>query len=374
MQHRKFDYTDEVLFLKDNDSLCVKLPYSRDTEVLNSPLDRDGVQLKNRILIQPIEGFDALPDGAPSERSAQRYLEFVRGGASALWIESISVNHEGRSNPYQLWITPENVDCFKSFTERLHQCGGNGAPVYLVAQLTHSGRNSNPDGVPKPVCAFSNPFIPKDTERIITDAEIAALEDDYVSAIVLAERAGFDAVDIRACHGYLINELFAAFERDGEYGGSFDNRTRMLLDIVDKAHRASALPIAVRLNMYDGVPYPYGWGCDKSDVTKTDFSEPLELVRQLSLRGVKLLNISSGIGAYSPHVIRPYDSGGAIPKEHPLEGVARLLDAARQAKSVAPDSIVVCSGLTWLREFAPCVSAGGINAGWFDVAGFGRQA
>lgn len=374
MNHRKFDYADKQALLSDIDRLSLKLPFSDDCSVLGAPLKSGGVSVNNRILIQPIEGFDSEPDGSPSERSVKRYAEFIRGGAGALWVESISVNHEGRSNPYQLWLREENLERFAAFTKSLHECEGAGRPVYLTAQLTHSGRSSNPDGTPMPVCAFKSEAIPKENERIITDTELAALEDDYVAAALLAERAGFDAVDIRACHGYLINEFFSAYDREGSYGGSFDNRVRLLLNIIDKIRAATDITLGVRLNMYDGVPHPFGWGCDKNDVTKTDFTEPLKLIELLCARGVKLLNISSGIGAYSPYVIRPYDSGGVIPDEHPLEGVARLLDAARQAKLIAQDVVVVCSGLSWLREYAPNIAAGCISDEWFDLAGFGRQA
>lgn len=372
MQYEKFSYPSAAALLEAGRELGFPLPYSGRTQVLSEPVRLGGAVLRNRLLAQPIEGFDANPDGSPSARSIERYCELARGGSGTLWLESVSVNHQGRSNPMQLWITRENWTKFRELAESVRR--SVEAPVYLVLQLTHSGRNSNPDGMPSPVCAFRSQAIPKENGIIISDEALEALEDDYVTAALLAERAGFDAVDIRACHGYLINELFAAVNRPGRYGGSLENRTRLLLNIIDRIHAASGIEVGVRLNLYDGIPYPDGWGVDRHDVGKMDLTEPLELVRLLYGRGIRLLNISNGVGAYSPFVIRPYDSGGIPPREHPLAGVWRMQDCARQVKALAPEAVVIASAFSWLREFGPGVAAGGVEAGWYDVAGFGRES
>lgn len=374
MKHRTFDYPTEQEFIADLSQIAPGLPYCRDASILKTPLNHGKLVIKNRILIQPIEGFDAETNGSPSPRSFRRYQELADHGAGTLWVESISVTQAGRSNPKQLWIHSNNVGSFREFTDKLHACAKGASPVYLVAQLTHSGRYCKPGGNPSPVCAYDNPLIPKENARIIRDDEIAVLEEDYLQAALLAEEAGFDAVDIRACHGYLINELFSAYHRPGKYGGSFENRTAMLFNIVDKVQALSHIAVGVRLNVYDGLPYPYGWGCDFQDVSRQDMSEPLKAAKILSEKGVALLNVSAGIGAYSPHVLRPYDKGGNIPDEHPLEGVARLLNSAKSIKAACPGSVVVSSGLSWLRQYAPMVAAGCIQDGWFDLAGFGRQA
>ena len=194
------------------------------------------------------------------------------------------------------------------------------------------------------------------------------------AARVLAKEAGFCAVDIRSCHGYLINELFSAVERKGKYGGSFENRIRFLLNVIDKIKSATDIEIAVRLNVYDGIPYPCGWGADTNNVCVQDMLEPLRLIGLLVQRGVRLIDISAGVGAYSPHVLRPYDRGGAVPAEHPLEGIERMLQSAKIVKQNFPDALVVASAFSWLREYAPMIAAGGIEQEWFDIAGFARQA
>lgn len=367
MRYRPFDFADLAALRAEATALGVELPLSGDTAILAQPFDLDGRQIPNRLLAQPIEGFDAEEDGSPSRRSIARYQQLARNGFGTLWMESISVNAEGRSNPRQLWLHKKNLGAFREMLDLVRAAAPT--PPYLVAQLTHSGRYSKP----RPICAFDNPRIPKEGAHIVTDEELDALVSQYVETAALAVRAGFDAVDIRACHGYLINELFSARGRPGKYGGCFENRVRLLLDIVGRLQDVPGLTLGVRLNIYDGLEYPYGWGCDQNGSMRPDPSEPLKLIELLNTHNVRLFNISSGIGAYSAYVLRPYDYGAPAP-EAPLQGVARMLAFARDARKVAPSACIVASALSYLREFGANAAAGGIAQGWFDLAGFGRQS
>ncbi len=369
MEYRKFDYKTKEEFLRDAEQLKQGIPWSDDTEVLSSDIEIEGKTVKNRLTAQPIEGFDSEKDGIPGSKSFARYQKLADGGSGMIWMESVSVSYEGKSTARQMWIREENVQEFKKLTDNMHEHGN----PYLVCQITHSGRNSNPDGKHLAVCAFENPMIPRENYRTITDDELDQLKEDYVQAAILVEEAGYDAVDIRTCHGYLLNELLGAYERKGKYGGTYQNRTKLLKDIVREVKERTNLDIAVRLNITDGLAYPYGWGTAKDGSTNQDMTEPLQLVKELAELGVSILNISAGIGATSPYMIRPYNAGGPIPNEHPLEGVERLLQSAKAVKNAVPEVKVVASGFTWLQQFAPQVAAGGIREGWFDFAGFGRQ-
>lgn len=97
---------------------------------------------------------------------------------------------------------------------------------------------------------------------VVTDTYLEALQEKYVQAALLAKEAGFDGVDIKACHRYLVSELLASHTREGKFGGSFENRTRFLLEVIRKIRKATGekFIIASRFNVFDSHPYPYGWG------------------------------------------------------------------------------------------------------------------
>ena len=381
--HEKFKYNSLDDLKEEIKKLNLSIPISEDLEILKRRIPMGDKDIPNSLGIHPMEGCDGTAEGKPDELTYRRYERFARGGAGLLWFEATAVVKEGRANPRQIYICQENKEEFKkllnqSLAAAKDEFGDDHRP-FTVVQLTHSGRYSRPTGEPEPIIATRNPYLGRNLPEdypLITDEELERLEDRFVEAAVLAKEIGFDAVDIKACHGYLNSELLSAFTREGKYGGSFENRTRFLLNIIDKikARLGHQLDIAVRMNAYDSVPYPYGWGVSKDDFLKPDLTEPIKLVKILYDKGVKLINISTGNPYYNPHVGRPYDIGYYIPPEHPLEGTARMLDIIKQIQQSVPDMVVMATGFSWLREFAPYVAAGGIQEGWFTIAGFGRQA
>lgn len=382
-KHKRFNYKT-LNELKENiESLKIDIPLSEDLEILKKPVVLGNKTLPNTLAIHPMEGCDSTADGKPDKLTFRRYERFAAGGAGMLWVEATAVVPEGRANPRQLYICTENRDPFKQLFDHIIATAkkeyGEKYTPYTVLQLTHSGRYSKPAGVSRPVIPVNNPYLdtvlPKEY-IVITDNELKQLEDRFVEAAVIAKEIGFDAVDIKSCHRYLNSELFSAFTRQGEYGGSFENRTRFLINIVDKIRDrlGDSIDITLRMNAYDAIPYPYGWGVDKNDYHKPDITEPVKLIKVLRNKGIKLVNISCGNPYYNPHVGRPYDAGPYIPPQHPLESIANMLNIIKQIQCGVPDVAIVSTGFSWLREFAPYVAAGGIKAGWFKIAGFGRQA
>lgn len=381
--HKRFQYDTMEELKNDINKLGVSLPLSDDLEVLKQPVKIGHRVIPNALAIHPMEGCDGMPDGKPDELTFRRYDRFARGGAGLLWVEASAVVHEGRANPRQLYICENNKEAFQKLFDGMmnaakEEFGANYRP-YTVLQLTHSGRYSKPEGKPVPIIAAHNPYLDKGIPEdypVITDEELEQLEDQFVEAAKLAKEIGFDAVDIKSCHRYLNSELLSAFTREGKYGGSFENRTRFLVNIVDKVkdQLGDAIDVTLRMNAYDAIPYPYGWGVDKEDFHKPDLTEPIQLVKILHQKGIKLINISTGNPYYNPHVGRPYDVGAYTPPQHPLEGTAKMLNIIREIQQSVPDVAVISTGFTWLREFAANVAAGGIREKWFKLAGFGRQA
>jgi NADPH-dependent glutamate synthase beta subunit-like oxidoreductase/2,4-dienoyl-CoA reductase-like NADH-dependent reductase (Old Yellow Enzyme family) len=345
-------------------------------------------RLPNRLVVLPMEGADGTPEGAPDELTFRRYKRFAAGGAGLLWVEATAVVEEGRANPRQLWLRKRTVPGFAALVEATLKAareavGPNHRPV-LVVQLTHSGRYSKPGRAPRPIIAHHSPYLdplhnlPQDYP-LITDEELEHLEDEYVEAARCAREAGFDAVDVKACHRYLVSELHASYTRENSrYGGSFENRTRFFRNVVTKIRQAvPGLIVTSRMNAYDAMAYPYGFGVDKQDPSKPDPTEPIELVRFLRSSGAPVVNITIGNPYYNPYVNRPYDLpivGSPVSPEHPLMGVARFVSVVRQIQAAVPGLLVIGGGYSWLRHFFPHVAAAAVRDGWVSLVGIGRLA
>jgi 2,4-dienoyl-CoA reductase (NADPH2) len=383
-QHESFRFKNLVELEARIASLGLDIRLDTDLEPLGRRVKIGALETPNSLAIHPLEGCDSTPDGRPSELTFRRYQRFAEGGAGLIWFEATAVVPEGKANPRQLLLNEENLSAFEELVRRMEQVaaaayGPAHRPV-TVLQLTHSGRY----GKPVPVIATHEETLdaklglPPDYP-LISDEELEALEDRFVEAAKLAHQAGFQAVDIKACHRYLASELLTAHTRPGRYGGSFENRTRFLINIVEKIQKqvGNGLTLAVRLNAYDGLPYPHGWGVSQEDVAQEDLAEPIRLVRLLYDKGVRMVSVSAGVPHYNPHVSRPFDTsvqGEAIPDEHPLQGVARLFRLTRQIQQAVPEMVIVGAGYSWLRQFLGYTAAANIHNGWVTIVGVGREA
>ncbi len=373
-------YTKKEDFFEQNSALGTGLPYSESLEVFRQPMTVQGKRIPNRLACQAMEGCDGTAGGSPDELTVRRYDRFAKGGAGTIWFEATAVMEEGRANPRQLWIRRENLDDYKRQVERIKETAlkENGYAPVIIMQATHSARYSKPQGVPAPLIAYNNPIFEKDnpisSDRIVSDDYLDRVGEALVKGAELAREAGFDGVDIKACHRYLNCELLSAFERPGKYGGSLENRTRLLRESIQGAIQRCGgdFIVSSRMNVYDGFPYPYGFGVKEGCGTEMDLSEAAWLLEQLKGYGVELLNITMGNPYFNPHVNRPFALGGYKTEEHPLEGVARVLKGTAQLKSMVPDMKLICSAVSYLGVAAPHVTAAFLEKGGFDIAGFGR--
>jgi 2,4-dienoyl-CoA reductase-like NADH-dependent reductase (Old Yellow Enzyme family) len=388
MRHNRFRFKDRGALEEKISQLRLDIPLSDDISILFRPIIVAGRTLPNRFLIHPMEGADAEPDGGPSGLTFRRYRRFAAGGAAVIWFEAAAVVEAGRGNPRQLLINARTGDGFKRLVEATRRAAaaklGPGHSPLLVIQLTHAGRFARPRGRPQPVISQRSPVLdalvglPADFP-LVRDDGLASIRDAFVAAAKIARSAGFDAVDIKACHGYLVSELLAAFTRpESRYGGPFENRVRFLLDTAAGIRaEAPGIEITSRLNVFDGLPYPHGFGVSRDDPETPDLSEPIELIGILGRGGLPLLSVSCGIPAYRPHIGRPYDkpmTGQDPPGEHPLAGVARLLRLTGEVQKRRPALPVVGAGYSWLRQFFPHAAAAAVETGKASLVGLGRGA
>lgn len=357
----------------------------KDLTVLGTPRVIGDSTAPNRLMIHPMEGCDGETDGRPGPLTIRRYERFAAGGAGLLWVEACAVVGEGRANARQLWLTPENIGHFAALVETMRSTArahyGEDFRPLLVLQLTHSGRYSKPEGRPAPLIAHHSPldeFSHVDAALpVLSDGYLDDLQGAYVQSARLAQEAGFDAVDVKACHRYLISELLASFTREGSrYGGAYENRTRLLREVVREIRQAAPeLMVTSRLNVFDAFAYPYGWGMAPEGL-QPDLSEPLRLVGELQALGVALLNVTVGNPYFRPHYNRPYDrpiEGGYLPEETPLASIARFQALTRGVQQAYPQLAVAASGLSWLRTAFPAVAAALLEQGWATLAGLGRE-
>jgi 2,4-dienoyl-CoA reductase-like NADH-dependent reductase (Old Yellow Enzyme family) len=359
----------------------------------------------NRFAILPMEGWDATPDGKPTDLVRRRWQRFGQSGAKLIWGgEAVAVRHDGRANPNQLVLSPENEGELAGLRELLvteHAARGRTDDLLVGVQLTHSGRWARPNDKKRlePRVAYRHPLLDARSTvsadaAVLTDTEVDDLIADFVAAAVRAQRAGFDFVDVKHCHGYLGHEFLSAVDRPGRYGGSLANRTRFLRDIVAGIRRdAPGLEVGVRLSLFDQLPfqkgpdgvgepmpwsgpYPYAFGGDPADPTRIAWEEPFALLRELRDLGIRLVCLTAASPYYNPHLQRPASvppSDGYLPPEDPLVGVARQINAVARVKREFPELLLVGSAYSYLQEWLPNVGAALLAGGLVDFIGLGRM-
>lgn len=387
MPHQPFNYHSADELHNACTRLGIALPWDENLSLLQRPGHFGALPVANRLVIHPMEGCDGEHDGRPGPLTLRRYQRFAAGGAGLIWVEACAVVPEGRANPRQLWLTDENVATFAEMVKQIHavaqQHDGSAHRPVLVLQLTHAGRYSKPEGVPAPLITHhslidATSMVTAETP-LVSDEYLDQLQEAFVTSALLAQQAGFDAVDIKACHRYLISELLASFLReDSNYGGSYENRTRFLREVLTKIRGAApSLTVTSRMNVYDALPYPYGWGVKQGEDLQPALSEPKALLEDLINLGLTGANVTAGNPYYHPFYNRPFDrptQGAATAPEHPLQSVLRLLQLAGEIQQTFPAFPVVATGLSWLRQFFPYVAAGLLRQEWATFIGMGREA
>jgi 2,4-dienoyl-CoA reductase-like NADH-dependent reductase (Old Yellow Enzyme family) len=395
------------------DDAILSAPDSPLAQPFELPWLKGWRRVGNRFAVQPMEGWDAERDGVPSDLTRRRWLRFARSGAKLIWGgEAVAVLPEARANPCQLLLNERTAPSLAGLRREMVQAHcerfGEAGDLVIGLQLTHSGRFCRPHDVgaqglaPLPIIAYHHPILDARYPACagtppVSDAEIGRIVEAFGRAARLAQASGFDFVDLKHCHGYLGHEFLSAHHRPGPYGGSFENRTRFLRELVSTVRAsAPALEIGIRVSAYDSIPFvpdpqtgrgipvqasgqlPYTWGfgVDAQDPTRPDLGETKLLLALLRSLNVRLVNISAGSPYYSAHLQRPalfppWDT--YLAPEDPLAGAARLWLVAAELKKSAPDLVFVSSGGTYFQEYLPHFAQAALRAGWTDFVGLGRM-
>jgi len=384
------------------------IPFDETVEAsgpLAQSLSVDGHTIGNRFCILPMEGWDGTTDGKPTELTIRRWQRFGQSGAKLLWgCEAVAVRADGRAKPNQLMLNeatrPELATRRQPLIAEHKTHHGTADDLFIGLQLTHSGRFAKPNDKKQmePRILYRHPILDQKfglgaDYPILSDTDVSEIIDAMILGAQRAAELGFDFVDVKHCHGYLGHEFLSAVDRPGKYGGSFENRTRFLREIVQGIRAvAPKLSIGVRLSAVDFVPfkpgpdgigipedfgpspYRYAFGGDGSG-TGINLAEPIQFVKLLDELGVRLVCTTMGSPYYCPHLQRPAvfpPSDGYQAPEEPFVGVARHLDVTAKLKAAAPNVIFVGSGYTYLQEWLPNVAQVAIRNGMVDSIGLGR--
>lgn len=360
------------------EGLGLALPWSDDLSILSKEVKGENYTLPNALCAQPMEGNDSDEGGAPTKLTTRRYEKIARGGSGLIWVEAVAVSQPARANPRQLMLTRDNMDAYRKLADDTRKAAADAgwARPLIIMQLTHSGRNTTQTRIAASAHKVMNPHqnLPMDYP-IITDEELKATQTMFAQAAVMAREAGFDGVDIKCCHLYLLSELLGAKNRPGPYGGDWAGRSRMQIETTKAITDACGKDFvyAVRLNACDAMDG--GFGTDEH--LEPVLTEAMDLCRIMRDMGVTLFNVTMGTPYYNPHVNRPYASHpkgeGYDQPENPLRGVMRMLNGCKTIQSAMPDSVFVSTGYSYLRQFAPQVAAGLMLEGGCKVAGVGRE-
>lgn len=259
------------------------------------PITIKSVTIPNRVGMPPMCQYSA-ENGVANNWHLAHYGARAVGGVGLIIVEATGVSPEGRITPYDLGIWHDaHIEPLAEIVSFIH---GNGSVAAI--QLAHAGRKAShnapvnggkqlmpANGGWKTVAPSPIPFDPtEDMPRELTANEIEKLIFDFRQAAKRALKAGFKIIEIHAAHGYLIHEFLSPLTnlRTDEYGGSFENRSRFLLQIIDAVHEVwpADLPLFVRLSATDWKEN--GW----------DLPETIELCKLLKDKGVDLIDCSSG--------------------------------------------------------------------------------
>ncbi len=393
-----FDLADEARSGSDSE-------FAKPFEYVSGITGRKKI-IGNRWAILPMEGWDCLPSGAPSDLAIRRWHRFAVSGAKVLFgCEAVAVMREGKANTRQMCINSESYQAIGKLREdvlELHRNKfGTGDDPYIGIQLTHSGRFCKPNDDKKleSKTAYAHPLLDKKfhcgPQNVLTDGEVEGIIEKFIAAAQMAREAGFDFVDIKQAHGYLGHEFLSAKIREGKFGGSFDNRTRFFRSIVEGIKReVPGIDIAMRLSLTDRFPYekgpdgtgkpmdwpegeeyPFAFGGDGTGFG-SDTEETFRFIELAYSLGLRMICASVGSPYYNPHTQRPAAfavSDGYLPPEDPLLGVARQIQIVAETKKRFPGIKLIGSGYTYLQEFLPLVGEWVLQNQMADMIGIGRM-
>jgi 2,4-dienoyl-CoA reductase-like NADH-dependent reductase (Old Yellow Enzyme family) len=305
-------------------------------EMLPQPIKIGNRLAPNRMVNQPMECNDADAAGHPSDLTFKRYRKLAEGEAGIIVVESLTITYETRSRRNQLKISEETAPDLEKLVREMREINSQSL---ILFQINHSGKISGADF--SKVVSISPTGDPK--IHLLTDEEIEAIGEMFVKAAAIAKQVGADGIDFKHCHGYFGGEMLRpANIREGRFGGSFENRTRFFKETTEKIRKTvgrDSFVVGARYSVYEGIPG--GFGTSGPREVAEDLYEPLTFARMMGEAGMDYVNVSGGIPAITPEIVRPT-------KNYP-EGIYRHFGWAEMVKAIVQVP-VIGSGYSYLRD------------------------
>lgn len=315
-----------------------------------------GYPIPNRLTAQAMEINASDENGAVSPDIISRYENLARGGWGIVFVEAISVAPDSLARKRGLVLTEKNLDSFKKLVDSFKKIDDR---ALFILQLTHAGRYSGD---------FSRPVKAIDDENsavLLSDDELKKIRDDFIHCLSLASKAGADGVDIKACHGYLGGELLRPSNtRKGDWGGSPENRARLLTNVLSAARTLHPRMVrGSRISFYEAIRG--GCGTAGADEIIEDMDDMLGILELIVDAGAQYLNISAGIPTLTPQLTRPGKSS--------FINVLQHFRYCREIKKRFAGLPVIGSAYSAAGSQALTLADENISRGYVDFAGFGRQ-
>ena len=314
----------------------------------------------NRLVAQPMEGGDGGEGGGVSARTLQRYERLADGGWGLVFVEAASVTDTSLGRLRGLAFTEATARSYEALVRGFRE---RNPQALLMIQLTHSGRQTHPALDRTSICPN-----PPALMRYLATEEIERIRLQFVGAALLAEKLGFDGLDLKLCNGYFGMEMLRpANTRADRWGGAFDNRTRFVAEAYQEIRSRLCTPglvIGSRLGFAERLRG--GFGTRGPDSDEYDPTEPLALIRLLHRVGADYVNITG-------EVTDTRDYADLMPEERRVTSLLaeRLTEDLLRREHL--DLTVIGSGYSELRQEAAGVAAARLSAGHTDLVGFGRQ-
>ncbi len=276
------------------------------THQVFKPASLAGIQLQNRIIRSATHEGMADEQGVPTGQLKKLYLRLAKGGAGAIITGYAGIQQDGKSPLKGMTMIDYDalVPAYKEITDAVHEF-----KTPIIMQIAHCGRQTRSKVTGLPTVAPSpirDQFYNEDLPKELTEKSIHCIIDNFIAAIVRAQNAGFDGVQLHGAHGYLLSAFLSSWSnrRTDKWGGSTKNKYRIIGEILKRANEAAKdFPVFIKMNAHDG---------RKNGIT---VNEAVEIAKMLEQSGCAGIEVSSGVVEDGLYTIR----GEQLPADPAME-------------------------------------------------------